>query len=51
MDNTDEKVNSLYVNLSTELIINKYISQNRTSEGSKYSDSYTVEQQTNKINE
>ena len=51
MDNTNEKVNSLYVNLSTELITSKFISPNRTSDGSKYSDSYTVEQQTNKIKE
>lgn len=51
MENTNEKVNSLYVALSTEIITSKYISPTRTSDGSKYSDSYTVEQQTNQINE
>ena len=51
MENTDEKVNSLYVSLSTELITSKYITPTSTRDGSKYSDSYTVEQQTNKIKE
>lgn len=51
MENTDEKVNSLYVALSTEIITSKYVTPTKTSDGSKYYDSYVVEQQTNKIKE
>lgn len=51
MENTNEKVNSLYVSLSTELITSKYVTPTKTTDGPKYYDSYTVEQQTNKIKE
>lgn len=51
MENTNEKVNSLNVSLSTELIISKYITPTKTTDGAKYNDSYVIEQQTNKIKE
>lgn len=51
MENTNEKVNSLYVSLSTELITSKYVTPTKTTDGPKYYDGYVVEQQTNKIKE